>query len=140
MGIFSKIKSAVAGVDADSIDTNQPDPEAAVPFYGPVVGAKNPVTPEQARIAREEDVRAAREIARQVAEEAGMQEERAADFAAFPLRRSTWTIVAVGAGGVDGRSEHDQRIARHLWRMCMALFIAAGAFFFAALSVITTCK
>ena len=30
---------------------------------------------------------------------------------------------------LTGRLEGAQRIARHLWRMCFALFVASGSFF-----------
>ncbi|MFC3079092.1 hypothetical protein ACFODL_13420 [Phenylobacterium terrae] len=35
-------------------------------------------------------------------------------------------LRVMGAGGLAGRP----RLARHLWRMCLALFVAAGSFFF----------
>lgn len=47
-------------------------------------------------------------------------------FAALALVAGLSDLRVVRRGGVAGAS----RLARHLWRLCLALFIAAGSFFF----------
>lgn len=46
-------------------------------------------------------------------------------FAAVPLLAVVGDMRMIDAGGISG----SRRIARHLWRMCTALLIAAGSFF-----------
>lgn len=47
-------------------------------------------------------------------------------FAALALLGAALDFRTIRAGGLAGRP----RLARHLWRMCLALFVAAGSFFF----------
>lgn len=47
-------------------------------------------------------------------------------FAVLGLLAATLDLRVIRAGGLSGRP----RLARHLWRMCLALFVAAGSFFF----------
>lgn len=46
-------------------------------------------------------------------------------FSAIPFLATVGDIRMIEAGGISGA----RRIARHLWRMCTALFIAVGSFF-----------
>ena len=47
-------------------------------------------------------------------------------FATVGLLASVGDVRMIRAGGLRGAS----RLARHLWRMCRALYIAAASFFF----------
>lgn len=47
-------------------------------------------------------------------------------FALLAVVGASSDLHAVRRGGLAGRP----RLARHLWRMCLALFVAAGSFFF----------
>jgi uncharacterized membrane protein len=47
-------------------------------------------------------------------------------FAGLGALAATLDLRTVRRGGLVGRP----RLARHLWRMCLALFVAAGSFFF----------
>lgn len=47
-------------------------------------------------------------------------------FAALATLGAGMDLRLVAGGGLAGRA----RLARHLWRMCLALFVAAGSFFF----------
>lgn len=53
-------------------------------------------------------------------------------FAAVALLSGVSDLRVMRAGGIRG----PRRLARHLWRMCLALFIAAGSFFLGQADVI----
>ena len=46
-------------------------------------------------------------------------------FAAILLLAAAGDVRVLAHGGISGRS----RVVRHLWRMCVGLFIATGSFF-----------
>ena len=53
-------------------------------------------------------------------------------FGSIALLSSLGDVRLIAAGGLAGRA----RIARHLWRMCFATFIASGSFFLGQAKVI----
>src|SRR5690606_12340829 len=52
-------------------------------------------------------------------------------FASFVALAALLDLRVILVGGLYGA----QRIARHVWRMCMALFIAVGSFFLGQMQV-----
>ena len=46
-------------------------------------------------------------------------------FSALPLSAGVGDLRMIRSGGLRGTA----RLKRHLWRMCVALFVAAGSFF-----------